>query len=180
MQDVYLSDILRSDFQDDPNEEDGLVVPKSFLKMRGNVKFVKKSLVLWSLSRSYERVSPDRLRRFIDMNKKLIKKNDYFFISNFVKMLVGEGRGQSEEFVQVLGFRLLSDSKKEISKSFLPICNEQGNAHKDVGVIGSLYKLKLNDKNEMKLKYVSEIEKPIPFDKFVTHIDPQALYQYLT
>ena len=49
-----------------------------------------------------------------------------------MKMLVGEG--QSEEFIEVLGFRLLSDSKKEINNSFLFICNKQGNGHKDVGV----------------------------------------------
>lgn len=180
LDDVYLADILRCDFVDDTETENDSTVPKGFLKIQGRVKLVRKPLVLWSLSSVYERVSTDRLRRFIDRNKKVIRKSDYIFLSNFVIMLIGDGNAKTEEYVQVQGFRVLSEKGREINKSFMSIADDKGKVYKDLGVIGSLYRLKQNDNGDLKLFHSLEIEKPVSFSRFVKHVDAATLYRYLS
>lgn len=129
--------------------------------------------------RSYERLSTDRLRRFISTNRKVLRKKDNFFVSHFVKMLVGEGVGKTEEFVQVLGFRLLKDKNKETNKPFMSLYNADGKIYEDIGVIGSLYRLRLNKDGVLKLNYVNGIKDPISFKHFVKHVEADEMLKYL-
>lgn len=178
--DMFLADVLRCDFEEDTscNSLDGSPTPKGFIKLKGRIKFMRKTLILWCLSRSYEKISVDRLRRFIGTGGKLLRKNDNIFICHFIKMFVGEDEYRKEEFVQVLGFRLLKNKHKEINKHSMPIYDKDGKVLVEVGVIGSLYDLKLNEDGELKLKYAKEIREPLSFERFIKHVQADELLHY--
>lgn len=164
--DHYLADIISTDLKDDNSEP---FAPRCFFKVYGKVNFIKKSTVLWSLSKKFTRICRDRLGRFISKKHQAIKKDDYIFIGHFVKMVY---RG-ADEFFLVLGFKNIQTGV-EITKSFMPLHNKQGERHAFVGVIATLYQQQLVD-GELLLQYIKPVSKPIPFENFTRHVEHEEL-----
>lgn len=168
-EDIFLSNILTSELIEDTSE--GPPVPTSFVKIKGRVKHVRKSFVLWTLSRRHERVSQDRLRRFISQKKKLIKKNDFIFLSGFAKIFIPSRK--CEEYVQVLGFRKVSGTKVDITKPYMPLIT------KGVGAIVDLYLLETESDGVVRLKYSESLKEPVIFKNFVRHVENDELQEIL-
>lgn len=167
-QEIFLGDILSTDFEEDLSEPPAT---RGFVKVKGKVKHLRKSLVVWTLSYKRERLTQDRLRRFIDNNKRVIRKDDYIFIGHFAKMRVN----QAEEFVQILGFRLLTGKKAEIGKSLMPIRDKTGQLIENIGVMANLYRQKLED-GRLLLHYVQPLNEVISFKHFIKHVENDELY----
>jgi hypothetical protein len=90
----------------------------SFLGTKGNQLHVRKSSCLWAWERNKERVSTDRVFRYInDQKKELVIDNSYLSVGDYACFLVGE-----EVFIgHVMGFTYLSGKRTEYTLSYCPL-----------------------------------------------------------
>ena len=165
-------DMLKCDIEEDfslPKAPEGMVKVKHC-----RMKYIRKQAVITSLYHKQSRVSTDRLSRFTaEKRKKVLKKNDYVFSGNFIKILV-DG---SEEFVFVLGFRVLTEKKENLIDTFYPLRNKKGVKNSNVGILFDLHKV---DEITNKLVYVKSVVDPISISNFVRHVESDELYNLLS
>lgn len=169
---LFIANVLRCDFREDTSPPKA---PAGFIKLNDSqdFRFVRKSMVLWSLEKTYRYVTTDRLQRFVNKDK-VMRRIDYVMICEFVKMLIDKDGCEAEEYAFVMGFKKMDGRKEELNKSFMCMRNKKGILHEDIGVVASLYKLKqIPNHLSSKLVFVCELKEPISFAKFIKHV-PQC------
>lgn len=176
-QEIFLADIMRCNLVEDLSAPPA---PRGFVKVHGPVQHLRKSTVLWTLTLEKQRLSSDRLQRFITEKRNVFRKNDSVFISHFVIMFVPEQN--ANEIVMIMGFKTICKAKKdesEIMKSMMSLKDKKGERVSSVGAIVNLYRKKMDDDNIMRLYYIRPIEKQISLIHFVRHVENDELYSIL-
>lgn len=167
---IFIAEILKLDFQEDfslPRP------PKGFVKVKSSPpKFIRKSSIVWSLYYARERVSTDRLRRFITDRKKTFQLSNNVFVGNFIQAMVNE----VEETIQVLGFRKLIGNKENCFANYWHLNDEKGHRVDNVAMIANLYR-----KNSSgKLEFTRALVDPVNLKSFVRHIEPKEFFDLLS
>lgn len=172
---IFLGDVLKTDFIEDLSDPPA---PRGFVKVQGRVNCLRKSFVLWCLLQKQEKLSQDRLRRFMESKKKIIRQNDYIFIAQFAKMILIDQttREKNEEFVYVLGFRALSGTKLDIPHTSMPLSTANGKPNSSVGALVNLYKIKEDSEGYKSLTFFSSIKEPVSLKYFIRHVENIELY----
>lgn len=166
--DIFVADILKSAFDDGTLEEDE-IVPQGFVKVKDfRNPYVHKSTVVFSIYNNRERVSADRLRRFITSKKKAIVLSDHIICGGFVRMMIE----MAPEICQVVGFRKMDPKKARIQSREWPLRNENGELNKDIGAYLQLFK---EDSLGSGLKFVRSLPLPISLDNFICHLSYEEL-----
>lgn len=169
--DVLLSNVLKCDFEEDISLP---LPPPGFIKVKKHkISLVRKSTVVSSLYYNRERVSTDRLRRFMAERKKCLLRNENIFAGHFVKILIDE----REEYAQVMGFRNLSGQKDNIASNYMPLFDEKKNRVKNVGAMVSLFHV---DVSNNKLRFVKTIVQPISLVHFIRHLEVDELTTFFS
>lgn len=169
-QDIYIADMLKFDFHEDDSLPEA---PRGFIKVKDHrLQFVRKSTALFSLYSNRDRVSTDRLRRFINQKKKLLKRDDCVFGGSFIKIIIE----RCEEYAQVLSFKKLTGTKDHLFTNHVLIADETGKRISNIGVLVNLYK---TDSITKKLRFVKPIVEAISLELFIENVDPEELSNLL-
>lgn len=83
--------------------------PKGFFKIisAGESKLLRKSTALWTMCKTFSKVSTDRLRRFIEEKKSTRPNANHITLGNYIKIKING----TTEIAQVLGFKYLTVEK---------------------------------------------------------------------
>jgi hypothetical protein len=169
--DVFMARILKTGFEEDITPP---APPAGFVKVLDHrVSVVRKSVVINALYFNREKVSVDRMRRFITNKKNSFKKADHVFIGGFVKMTVD----QAEEYCQVISFRMLTGKRQNLVSLQWPLKDEHGKATSNVGVLVNLFKY---DSLTGKISYLKALIHPINLREFIRHVEYDEMYKLLS
>lgn len=172
---VFLGDVLGTDFVEDLSEPPP---PRGFVKVQGKVGCLRKSFVLWSLLQKQEKLSQDRLRRFIDVKKKVMRKADFISIAQFIKMSLQlvPSKARTEEYLYVVGFRALTGNKLDIPNVHMPLKTLAGKVNASIGALVNLYRLEKDGDGTEELVYANAIKEPISLKHFIRHVENIELF----
>lgn len=157
--DIILGNLLKIDYEEDFSPPRP---PPGYLKVKKHhTSYVRKSTLIQSIYYARQRVSTDRLSRFISERKRCLRRDDNIFAGHFAVFSING----YEQIVQVLGFRKLSGNKKNLSDDYFALKD------RTVGAILCAYEIDINNK----LSTCKAVSEPVSFDKFVRHVEPNEL-----
>lgn len=141
--------------------------PKGFLNIEwaNGYKMIRKSTLLWSVTKPKKHLCQDRLQRFIEPTTNKAKRLEQAEIElgTFVKLRVKE----NVIIAQVVGFSDLT-TKNELPFTSCPIKAPKGSSKRGIGLLVNSFTID----RERKLVFGSSHNEPINIKHYISHLEP--------
>lgn len=137
-----LKEIYANELEEQVNLEIETSKFVNFRKQDGSYILVKKSSVLWMLFKKKNRISPDRMLRFLSNVTKSKETVPCIWVGEFALFRVNN---QKVVAGQVLGFRYITGPKKNYSLEYCPIEAPENSGNLGINTLVSFYEISKNE-----------------------------------